>query len=71
MMTAGLLLGLSFAFVGTLSLGSVLVVSWVLPDSPGSAVTRPATPEPKPASSDAPSRSLPAREDISTKKRNG
>ena len=57
------LLGVSVLWVGTVTLSSVLVVTHVLPDSGSSSVTTPATPGPKPASSDGPARSGPARED--------
>jgi hypothetical protein len=63
------LLGASVLWVGTVSLGSVLVVSRVLPVPEG--VTKPATPAPKPASSDGPSRSGAPQEDPPTRRRNG
>lgn len=66
------LLGATVVWVGGVSLVSVLAVSTALP-SPG--VTTPATPGPKPASSDGPSRSGPpsgpTKEDPPTKRRNG
>lgn len=64
-----MLLGVSVLWVGSVTLGSVLAVSAALP-SPG-GVTTPATPAPKPASSDGPSRSGPVGEDPPTKRRNG
>ena len=65
------LLGVSVLWVGTVTLSSVLVVTHVLPDSGSSSVTTPATPGPKPASSDGPARSGPAREDPPGRRRNG
>ena len=64
------LLGVSVLWVGTVTLSSVLVVTRVLPEA-APTVTTPATPGPKPASSDGPTRSGPAREDPPARRRNG
>lgn len=64
-----MLLAASALWVGTVTLGSVLVVSRALPAQ--TEVTMPATPGPKPASSDGPSRSGPPKDDPPTKRRNG
>lgn len=63
------LLGASILWVGTVTLGSVLVVSRVLPEPGG--ITKPTTPAPKPASSDAPSRPGGPQEDPPSRRRNG
>ncbi|RYE83066.1 MAG: hypothetical protein EOO75_19815 [Myxococcales bacterium] len=54
------LLGVSVLWVGTVTLSSVLVVTRVLPEA-APTVTTPATPGPKPASSDGPTRAGPDR----------
>ncbi|MCS6901650.1 MAG: hypothetical protein RMJ98_18595 [Myxococcales bacterium] len=64
-----LLLMASVLWVGLVTLGSVLAVSRALPEQDG--LTKPATPAPKPASSDGPSRSGPSKEDPPTRRRNG
>ncbi len=63
------LLGASVLWVGSVTLGSVLVISRALPEPDG--VTKPATPAPKPASSDGPSRSGAPKDDPPARRRNG
>jgi len=63
------LLGASALWVSGVTLTSVLVVARALPEPAG--ITTPATPAPKPASSDGPSRSGPPRDDPPSKRRNG
>ena len=65
------LLGASILWVSLLSGASLLVVWKALPDSSATGATNPATPTPKPASSEPPSRTSPAHEDAPTKRRNG
>ena len=65
------LLGASIVWVSVLSGASLLVVWKALPDASTTGATNPATPTPKPASSEPPSRGSPAREDAPTKRRNG
>jgi hypothetical protein len=69
MKLTAILLGASVLWVGSVALGSVLAVSRALPEPDG--ITKPATPAPKPASSDGPSRSGAPKEDPPARRRNG